>query len=376
VAVTEVIEHRFVGGNFTRETYSVEVEYQATTDQKNDGPDVVRRHSTFRLGKSYSFAGDRNAALILKTVSVALLSEGVRTKWLVSCSFESPDPSEAGEPGQGGGGGGDPGNKDQPPNDGSPTLMDPPRLSIGFVTKSEPMMRAKYQWVEEYDFNGFRRFLYVNQLGGPGGGPYVGPVCNSVSIPKVPQPEREVAYPIFKLEGWITIDELNAKKKQLMEAKGKLNALPYRVQSPPTAKKKRFSMDCPAYSLRVENVQIGDMTDFMPLDWVRISYEFAYNERLWFHREFDESIAIRPDPDTYNDRVAAGLNPELEIMRDERGTALPSPVPLDGKGEINRTLVSKGGKAEASTNPLSYFLAFLPDEKDLIILQTLPTLWK
>ena len=145
MAVIEVIEHRYVGGNFTRDTYSVEVEYQATTDAKNDGPDIVRRHPMFRLGKSYTFAGDRNASMILKTVSVALLSEGVRTKWLVSCTFESPEPQEGGEPGSGTGGG-DSGNSDQPPNDGDPTLLDPPRLSIGFATKSHPMMRAKYKW--------------------------------------------------------------------------------------------------------------------------------------------------------------------------------------------------------------------------------------
>ena len=134
-------------------------------------------------------------------------------------------------------------------------------------------------------------------------------------------------------------------------------------------------MNCEPYTLRVENIQIGDMTNLMPLDMVRVSYEFAFKDDYWFHREFDESIAIRPDPDTYNDRVSAGLNPELEIMRDERGTALPNPVPLDGKGEINRTLVTKGGKAEASTYPLSYFLTFLPDEKDPFIFQLLPKLW-
>ena len=374
MAVIEVIEHRYVGGNFTRDTYSVEVEYQATTDAKNDGPDIVRRHPMFRLGKSYTFAGDRNASMILKTVSVALLSEGVRTKWLVSCTFESPEPQEGGEPGSGTGGG-DSGNSDQPPNDGDPTLLDPPRLSIGFATKSHPMMRAKYKWVEELDFNGNVNYKYVNTLGGPGGGPYVGPVCNSVSIPKVPQPEREIAYPIFKLEGWLSLDEVNEKKKVLFAAKGKLNSLHYKIESPPTAKKKKFSMNCEPYTLRVENIQIGDMTDSMPLDMVRVSYEFAFKDDHWFHREFDESIAIRPDPDTYNDRVSAGLNPELEIMRDERGTALPNPVPLDGKGEINRTLVTKGGKAEASTFPLSYFLTFLPDEKDPFIFQLLPKLW-
>lgn len=374
MAVTEVVEKRHVGGDFGQERFSVEVEYQATTDNKDDGPDVVRRHPIFRLGRGYTFGNDRNPSATLKNVSPVLLSDGGRTTWIVRCTFETTEPGESGEPGQDDINRGSDSSEDEPPFTDL-IEMDPPRLSIGFITKSEPMLRAKYLWVETYDFNGFRQLEYLDNLGGPGGGPYVGPVCNSVSIPKVPQPERELQYPVFKMEGYLRLGLIEFYEEELLNAKGKLNRGIYTLKSPKTKLGSSFEKVCGARTLRVENIQIGDIIQGNETNQVKVSYEFAFNDKQWLHREFDESIAIRPDPDTFNDRVAAGLNPELEIMRDERGTALPNPVPLDGKGEINRTLVTKGGKASASTTPISYFLTFLPDEDDEIDFSKLPKLW-
>jgi hypothetical protein len=376
VTVEDITEHRFVNGSFNQDKYTVTVEYQAYTTTKNEGPNTVRQSPQFRLGKAYSFAGDRNNALKLTSVDVGLIDSNKRNLWLVSCTYETPDPGEDNDPNNPGGKK-PPGDKNRPPKTVNPEIMEPPRLAVGFATYSKPMTRAKYLQVEQKQPKVKEpSYLYNKTLGGPGGNEYTGPVCNSLGIPVVPQPEREVMYPVFRLEGYLSIKVINEKKAWLFGVPAKINADPYVIKSPKTAKGEQFRMSCPPRTLRIENVQIGDIEAFHKHSLIRVSYEMAYNPEEWIHREFDESIAIKPSPDTYNDRVAANLNPELELMRDERGTPLPQPVPLDGKGEINRSLVSARGSAIKSTTPLSYFLTFLEDEDSLFLFNALPKLWE
>ena len=352
MAITNIKESAFLSGTCDRENYACLVEYQVQTDSHLDGPDTIRRNPFFRLGKQYSFGNDRNPAATLKSISVksgrrsntsASSSGGL---WRVECSFDTTkEKGKKPEGGDGGGGGDEPGTTDEPDVDDDTTFATP-YLEIVYQTKREIVNRAK--WIRtvkvdsannesKHDSNSFK--LYH-------GGKFIGPVCSSAFVPKVPAPEKEIGFPVIRLSGNLTFAEVNANFESLASMVGKINATDFVIQGPP-AGKGRFRRNFTKHALLISNVSVGRMERNSEFALVQTQVEFVVDYGLHLIKDLDEGYARLADQASFNDRVN-NSNPETEVLRDERGAPLQNPVLLNAEGDVLRKSRVTGEKESKS----------------------------
>ena len=355
MAITDIKEGAFLSGNFDSKKYAVTVEYQVFTDSHKDGPDIIRRNSFFRLGKTYSFGNDRNPSARLKSVNVKSNrrlknpSSEIACIWRVECSFDTETvtmlpPEEGGEPRSNPGG-------DDPPEGGEDGGGDVKEyyVQILYQTKREIINRAR--WLETWEqpdvgkakpaANSFDRYH---------GGKYIGPVCSSAFVPKVPAPEREVAYPVIRLGGDIMKGFLSDLDhfEQIASMPGKINHADFTVIGPPDGRD-TFKKTFPKHVLKVGNISIGKLEKNGKLQ-TSCEVELIVDYDKHTIMDLDEGFSIFGSDTSFNDRIN-NRNCETEILRDERGAPLQNPVLLNGLGEV----LPKGTSVTDARNKTTVF---------------------
>ena len=174
------------------------------------------------------------------------------------------------------------------------------------------------------------------------GGAFVGPICNSAFQPKVPAAEREVATPVIRITGNITLKELTRVFPAIAVVQGKINSKDYMVMGPkigPNQFKKAF----PPHSLKISGGSVGKLSDDFDSAITSMSVEFAVNFDLHRINDLDEGFARLADAASFSQRVL-NKNPEVEVLRDERGAPLQNPVLLNGLGDILTKSKKTGAK--------------------------------
>ena len=334
MAITEIKESAFLSGNFERDTYSYLVEYQVYTDSHLDGPDTIRRDAFFRLGKKYSFGNDQNPSATLKSVNVKTGRRFKNTEsatggfWRVECSFDTKiAPGEKPEDGGGGSGGDDP--PDVPDDDDDERI--PRYVQIVYQTKREIINRAKWLKTWKQPLVGKARVETTNSFNKYHGGKYIGPVCSSAFVPKVPAPEREIAYPVIRLGGSIGKAFLRFEFDQVASMPGKINNKEFDIRGPADGFE-TFLYNFPKHTLKISNVSIGKLDPIKGL-FVPVEVEIIVDMNKHTIMDLDEGFSIFASDGSFNDRIN-NKNPETEILRDERGAPLQNPVLLNGLGEV------------------------------------------
>lgn len=338
MAITNIKEGAFLGGNFDREKYACTVEYQVHTDSHLDGPDTIRRNSFFRLGKRYSFGNDRNPSATLKSVSVKSnrrfknSSSDSGGLWRVECSFDTEvTPGDNTE----GSGGGSSGGDDPPEVDtGDGSTFETPFLEIIYQTRREIINRARWIRTVKVFPDNSEALEPSNSFNSYHGGSFVGPICSSAFVPKVPAHEKEIGFPVIRLGGNLSFREVNEHFESLAAMVGKINADEFTIQGPP-AGKNRFTKKFTKHSLLISNVSVGKMEKDSEFELVQTQIEFVVDYGLHVIKDLDEGFARLADVLSFNDRVN-NANPETEILRDERGAPLQNPVLLNAKGDLLR----------------------------------------
>lgn len=336
MAITEIKESAFLSGDFERDTYSYSVEYQVYTDSHLDGPDTIRRDAFFRLGKKYSFGNDRNPSATLKSVNVKTGRRFKNTEsatggfWRVECLFDTKiAPGERPEDGGGGSG------RDDPPDmpDFPETKPLPKYIQIVYQTKREIINRARWLNTWKQSPLGKPRVETTNSFNRYHGGKYIGPVCSSAFVPKVPAPEREVGYPVIRLGGGIWKGFVWQEFDQIASMPGKINDDDFTIEGPfEDHLPDRFRYEFPKHTLKISNVSIGKLDPDGP--WtVPAEVEIVVDMNRHTIMDLDEGFSIFASDTSFNDRVN-NKNPETEILRDERGAPLQNPVLLNGLGEV------------------------------------------
>lgn len=335
MAITNIKEHAFLSGTFDRENYACSVEYQVYTDSHLDGPDTIRRNPFFRLGKQYSFGNDRNPAATLKSISVKggrrtnAAASGSGGLWRVECSFDTKSaPGEKSEDGGGGKSG-----RDDPPDvpDDDDRDMIPWYIQIVYQTKREVINRARWLNTWKQQLTGKPRPVTANSFNKYHGGKYIGPVCSSAFVPKVPAPEREVAYPVIRLGGDIFKGFVKDEFEQIASMPGKINHRAFEIKGPADGMD-TFLYRFPKHTLKISNVSIGKLD---PMVGMRIPCEVEIIVDMNRHTimDLDEGFSIFASDTSFNDRIN-NKNPETEVLRDERGAPLQNPVLLNGLGDV------------------------------------------
>lgn len=341
MSIVDIKEGNFVSGNFTSEQYSCTVQYHVFTDDHSDGPDIVRRNPTFRLGRRYSFGNDRNPAATLKTVAIKAArrykdqnyDSGAYYK--VDCSFDTKSGGGKDEGGDNGGGGGDSPDTDEP-IDPDPTDFKtgqvPASIEFLFQTHREVVNRAK--WLDTYavDSSNATKLGIPNSFKTYHGGAFVGPICNSAFQPKVPAAEREVATPVIRITGNITLKELTRVFPEIAAVQGKINEKDYTLMGPKIGAD-QFTRTFPEHSLKITGISVGKLADDFDSALTSLSIEFAVAFDLHRINDLDEGFARLADTGSFSAR-ALNRNPEVEVLRDERGAPLQNPVLLNGLGDI------------------------------------------
>lgn len=362
MAITNIKEGAFLGGNFDREKYACTVEYQVYTDSHLDGPDTIRRNSFFRLGKRYSFGNDRNPSATLKSVSVKSnrrfknSSNDSGGLWRVECSFDTE--ITPGDNTEGSGGGNNSGGDDPPEGgDDGGDVRDAYYVQVLYQTKREIINRARWlQTWEQPDVG--KAKPTANSFSRYHGGKYIGPVCSSAFVPKVPAPEREVAYPVIRLGGTIVKGFLSDKGvfEQIASMPGKINNADFTVEGPPDGMD-TFRKTFPKHVLKIGNVSIGKLEQFGDL-LVSCEVELIVDYDKHTIMDLDEGFSVLGQDTSFNDRVN-NRNPETEILRDERGAPLQNPVLLNGLGEV----LPKGTSVTDARNKTTVFYNEFIDHK-------------
>lgn len=363
MAITNIKEGAFLGGNFDSKKYAVTVEFQVFTDSHLDGPDTIRRNSFFRLGKTYSFGNDRNPSARLKSVNVKsnrrlkFSSSETVCLWRVECSFDTETvtmlpPEEGGEPTSNPGG-------DDPPEGGDDggDVRDAYYVQILYQTKREIINRARWlQTWEQPDVG--KAKPTANSFSRYHGGKYIGPVCSSAFVPKVPAPEREVAYPVIRLGGTILKGFLSDLDhfEQIASMPGKINNKKFTVKGPPDGMD-TFKKTFPKHVLKIGNVSIGKLEQHGDL-LVSCEVELIVDYDKHTIMDLDEGFSVLAEKTSFNDRVN-NRNPETEILRDERGAPLQNPVLLNGLGEV----LPKGTSVTDARNKTTVFYNEFIDHK-------------
>ena len=358
MAIYDIKESRFVSGNFSGSKYKMTVEYDVYTNSILDGPDTIRRDDTFRLGKEYSFGKDYNPKAFLVSVSVAnqrKVNSGTEgspnSYWKVQCEFET-----AGTIGGGGGdgGGGDGGGDDSPSEDEPEEGEDiksgfqEPYVEILFKGTSEVIERAKWIRTITVDQNlGTENLEPNNSFNKYHAGKFIGPVCSSAFVPKVPAPERTVVRPIIRLSGNVTAGEMLRWINEMSALTGCTNTEPYTIVGPrlddPLADQFRKPFD--PFTLKIVNISVGKYKRNFNMDLTQVVIEFEVDYDLHYIWDLDQGYARLSDVGTFNTR-AFNKNPEVELLRDERGSPLQEPVLLDGLGEVLRKSKATNGNKD------------------------------
>jgi hypothetical protein len=352
MAITNIKEHAFLSGTFDRENYACSVEYQVYTDSHLDGPDTIRRNPFFRLGKQYSFGNDRNPAATLKSISVKggrrtnAAASGSGGLWRVECSFDTTKEKGKKPEGGDGGGGDEPGTTDEPDTDDGGSTFATPYLEIVYQTKREIVNRAKWIRTVKVDSANNEAPHGSNSFDLYHGGKFIGPVCSSAFVPKVPAPEKEIGFPVIRLSGNLTFAEVNANFESLAAMVGKINATDFVIQGPP-AGAGRFRRNFTKHALLISNVSVGRMERNAEFELVQTQVEFVVDYGLHLIKDLDEGYARLADQASFNDRVN-NSNPETEVLRDERGAPLQNPVLLNAEGDVLRKSRVTGTKDSKS----------------------------
>lgn len=343
MAVVSVTEKDYGQCSFDGKDYNYTATYFVET-ASTDGPDLVRKHSTFKLGNPYNFGADSNPEAKLQSVSVKRHSPDSRTRWVVTCKYSTKMPEREGDDG-----GGPPppsgGTDDRPGKD-----LEPRRetFEIRFNVHTEDGYIMEWlgtgrtgstkedtccEWSRE-------EFIHVvsNRFSGGGGTgdgaevrpmvSFIGPVHNSAGQPLDP-PSVERYLPVFRYslnDGWAAIADAS-------KALGKVNSKEVIVKNLNDDEIQKCAPGTLLFSsFGVEPTVSGDI-----FNWV--SYEFEYDEcghgvyvldkGKSIFVEYEEVTTLGTDDGVREDIVIVN---GVEVMKDEAGDTVEEEVWFDGKG--------------------------------------------